>query len=107
MSEQLSSKVISETVQTAKTPFSLKKKLLIGGGILLVLIMVGFNVYRIKNKDVVEVSAARVTDQHLVEKIPASGNVATNDKEIIYSEVSGTVRESVCKWVTRSRPGRS
>jgi len=92
LSEQISSNVISKTVKAAKTSFTLKKKLLIAGGILLVLIMVGFNVYRIKTKDIVEVSAARVTDQHLVEKIPASGNVVANDKEIIYSEVSGTVK---------------
>ena len=92
MSKQVSSNSIPEAGQRTKAPFSLKKKLLIGGVILLVLIMVGFNIYRIKNKDVVEVSAARVTDQHLVEKIPASGNVAANDKEIINSEVSGTVK---------------
>jgi len=92
LSEQISSNIISETGKAAKPSFTLKKKLLIGGVILLVLIMVGFNVYRIKNKDVVEVTAARVTEQHLVEKIPASGNVVANDKEIIYSEVSGTVK---------------
>jgi len=92
LSEQVSSNEISDTVQAAKKPISLKKKLLIGGVILLVLTIVGFNVYRIKNKDVVKVSAAQVTDQHLVEKIPASGNVIADDKEIIYSEVSGTVK---------------
>lgn len=92
LSEQVSSNAISETVQAGRTPFSLKKKLLIGAVILLVLTMIGFNVYRIMNRDVVKVSAARVTDQHLVEKIPASGSVTADDKEIIYSEVSGTVK---------------
>lgn len=91
MSEQVSPKAISETVKAARTPFPMKK-LLIGGVILLVLTMVGLNVYRIRNKDVVVVSAGRVTEQHLVENIPASGIVVAGDKEIIYSEVSGTVK---------------
>ncbi len=91
MSEQVSPDSGPKTVQTTRTPFSLKK-LLIAGVILLVLAMAGFNVYRIMNKDVVAVSAARVTEQHLVEMIPASGTVAADDKEIIYSEVSGTVQ---------------
>jgi HlyD family secretion protein len=91
LSEQVSSNAIP-IVKAAKTPFSFKKKLLIGGVILLVLTMIGFNVYRIRNKDVVVVSASRVTDQHLVEKVPASGSVVADDKEIICSEVSGTVK---------------
>jgi len=92
LTQQVSPDSGAETIQAARTPFSLKKKLLIAGAILLVLAMAGFNVYRIMNKDVVAVSASRVTEQHLVEKIPASGTVATDDKEIIYSEVSGTVK---------------
>lgn len=93
MSEQVSPESGANTVQTARKPFSLKKKLLTTGVILLVLVMAGFNAYRIVNKDVVTVSASRVIDQHLVEKVPASGTVVVEDKEVVYSEVSGTVKK--------------
>ncbi|MCX5779375.1 MAG: efflux RND transporter periplasmic adaptor subunit [Firmicutes bacterium] len=92
MSEHKSSDAIPATVKAARTPFSLKKKIVIGAVVLLILTMVGLNVYRIRNKDIVVVSAGRVTEQHLVEKIPASGTVVADDKEIIYSEVNGTVK---------------
>lgn len=91
MPEPATSNVISKTAKT-RAPYPLKKKLLIGSIILLVLIITGFNIYRIRNKDVVVVSAGRVTEQHLTEKIPASGIVAADDKEVVYSEVSGTVK---------------
>lgn len=81
-----------DTWQATKGHFSLKKKLLLGGVVLLVLTMIGFNIYRIRYMDVVMVSSTRVTDQHVVEKVPASGTVVADDKEIIYSEVSGTVK---------------
>lgn len=93
MSDQMSSDPAPETGKKARAPFTLKKKLLIGGAVLLVLIIIGFNIYRIRNKDVVQVAAARVTEKHLVENVPASGNVVAEDKETIYSEVSGTVED--------------
>ncbi|HWP95512.1 MAG TPA: efflux RND transporter periplasmic adaptor subunit [Syntrophomonadaceae bacterium] len=92
MSEEASSDLVKDTGKALKKPYSLKKKLLIGGAILLVLSMIGFNIYRVKNKDVVQVSASKVVEKHLVEKVPASGNVVAVDREIIFSEVSGTVK---------------
>ncbi|MHB8124994.1 MAG: efflux RND transporter periplasmic adaptor subunit [Desulfitobacteriaceae bacterium] len=91
MSLQVSSDLIPD--KGTKTSFSLKKKFLIVGAILLVLIMVGLNIYRIKNKDVVKVSASRASEKHLVEKVPASGNVVAADRKIVFSEVSGTVKD--------------
>ncbi|MEQ8236431.1 MAG: efflux RND transporter periplasmic adaptor subunit [Syntrophomonadaceae bacterium] len=91
MAEQ-SSNSNPDTLQAGKKPLSLKKKLLLAGVVLLVLTMIGFNIYRIRYKDVVVVSTARVSDQHVVEKVPASGTVVADDKEIIHSEVSGTIK---------------
>jgi HlyD family secretion protein len=93
LSEQIIPDSGAKTFQAVRKPFSLNKKLLTAGIILLVLAIAGFNVYRIMNKDVVTVSASRVIDQHLVEKIPASGIIVVDDKEVVYSEVSGTVRK--------------
>jgi RND family efflux transporter, MFP subunit len=76
-----------------KPSYSFKKKFFIVGVILLVLLIVGFNIYRVKNIDVVKVSVSRVSEQHLVEKVPASGNVVAADRKIIFSEVSGTVKD--------------
>jgi len=90
---------LSEQVSSNKIPksgilstYSLKKKLVIAGAILLVLIMVGLNIYRVTNKDVVKVAASRVSEKHLVETVPASGKVVAADREIVFSEVTGTVK---------------
>lgn len=69
------------------------KKILIGGGIgLLVLALIIVNVYRITQKDVVKVDMAKVTQTQLVEKVPASGTIVAADKEVLFSEASGTVK---------------
>jgi HlyD family secretion protein len=93
-------KILSEQVLSDKIPdsgilstYSLKKKLVITGAILLLLVIVGLNIYRVTNKDVVKVSASRVSEQHLVETVPASGKVVAADREIVCSEVTGTVKD--------------
>lgn len=91
MTEQVSSNLIPSGGPRKSTSF--KKKLLITGAILLVLVMVGLNIYRIKNKDVVQVSASRVNEKHLMEKVPASGYVVAEDRESVISEVTGTVKK--------------
>lgn len=69
------------------------KKILIGGGIgLLVLVLVIVNIFRITQKDVVKVDMAKVTQTQLVEKVPASGKIVAADKEVIFSEASGMVK---------------
>lgn len=75
-----------------RTPSSLKKKILIAGVVIFVLIVSGINIYRVANQGVVRVSAARVSEEHLAEKVPASGIVEAADREIVYSEVFGTVK---------------
>jgi len=77
---------------TSSSPRSTKKRFLIAGVILLVLLVVSLNIYRIMNKDVVKVSVATVSQQHLVEKVPAAGKVVAADREMILSEVTGTVK---------------
>lgn len=91
MSGQVSANSISDP--GIPSTYSLKKKLFIAGAILLVLTMVGLNIYRVINKDVVKVSASRVSEQHLVETVPASGKVAAADREVVFSEVTGIVKE--------------
>ncbi|MEQ8201364.1 MAG: efflux RND transporter periplasmic adaptor subunit [Syntrophomonadaceae bacterium] len=89
MSGQVSTDNIpAAPISSARSP---KKRFLVAGAILLVLIVVGLNIYRVMNKDVIKVSVAAVSEQHLVEKVPASGKVAATDREIILSEVTGTV----------------
>ncbi len=91
----MSGQVLANSISDSAIPskYSLKKKLLIGGVTLLVLIMVGLNIYRVINKDVVKVSASRVSEQHLVETVPASGKVSAADREVVFSEVTGIVKE--------------
>ena len=90
MTEQVSANLIPSGGPRKSTSY--KKILLITGAILLVLVMVGLNIYRINNKDVVQVSASRVSEKHLMEKVPASGHVVADDRESVFSEVTGTVK---------------
>ena len=90
MSEQVSSDKIPKS--GILSTYSLKKKLVISGAILIVLIMVGLNIYRVINKDVVQVAASRVSEKHLVESVPASGKIVAADREIVFSEETGTVK---------------
>lgn len=89
MSEQLPNETIAAPISSS---WSTRKRFLVAGIILLGLIVVGLNIYRIMNKDVVKVSAATVSEQHLVEKVPAAGKVIAADREMILSEVTGTVK---------------
>lgn len=90
MSELTSTEITAAA--TSSSPRSTKKRFLIAGVILLVLLVVSLNIYRIMNKDVVKVSVATVSQQHLVEKVPAAGKVVAADREMILSEVTGTVK---------------
>ncbi|ODA42916.1 efflux RND transporter periplasmic adaptor subunit [Desulfosporosinus sp. BG] len=95
MTEQVASEQLASNLIPSRGPrqsASFKKILLVAGAILLVSVLVGLNIYRINNKDVEQVSVSRVNEKHLVEKVPASGNVVTNDRETVFSEVSGTVK---------------
>lgn len=83
----------SETRATPQEKRRPLKKILIGGGIgLIVLTLIFVNVYRITQKDVVKVDMAKVTQTQLVEKVPASGKIVAADREVLFSEASGMVK---------------
>ncbi|MEQ8174961.1 MAG: efflux RND transporter periplasmic adaptor subunit [Syntrophomonadaceae bacterium] len=69
-----------------------KKIFIISGAVLLVLVLIIVNIYRVTQKDVVKVDMAKVTQTQLVEKVPASGKIVAADKEVLFSEASGMVK---------------
>lgn len=69
-----------------------KKILAISGIVLLAVTLITVNVYRVAQKDVVQVSTARVTRKLLIEKVPAEGRVTAPDKEVLLSEAAGVVK---------------
>ncbi|WP_242823021.1 efflux RND transporter periplasmic adaptor subunit [Syntrophobotulus glycolicus] len=95
------------TGKEMKTSRSLKKKILVIGLILLVLLIVGLNVYRFYYKDVIPVAVSPVSEKNLVEKVPASGNVVAADREIVYSQASGTVENIHVKMGQKVTAGQA
>ena len=84
----------------------LTKRNLIIVGVLLLIAVVGINVYRVQNKDVVKVKTASVTEQKLVQTVLASGKVVATDKKVIYSQVTGTVKKIHVKMGQEVQPGQ-
>jgi len=85
---------------------SLRKKILISGAVVLALIVIGLNVYRVANQGVVGVSVASVSEEHLVEKVPASGIVEAADREIVMSAVMGSVKNIQVKMGDNVKAGQ-
>lgn len=108
MSAMLKARV-SDLITESKGKLSgpLKKKLLIAGIIVLVILIVCLNIYRFFYKDVVPVSASLVSEKNIVEKIPASGNVLAAEKDTIYSQTSGTVRDIHVKMGEKVTAGQA
>ncbi|MGI6548666.1 MAG: efflux RND transporter periplasmic adaptor subunit [Syntrophomonadales bacterium] len=89
-----------------KVKMLLTKRNLIIVGVLLLIAVVGINVYRVQNKDVVKVKTASVTEQKLVQTVLASGKVVATDKKVIYSQVTGTVKKIHVKMGQEVQPGQ-
>ncbi len=70
-----------------------KKFLIIAGVLLLVGLIVGLNVYRSGQKAGLEVKTSTVGESKMIETVLASGKVNTAQKEVLYSQVSGTVKK--------------
>lgn len=83
-----------------------KRNIIIVGVLLLIALIVGINIYRIRDKDVVTVKTASVTEQKLVQTVLASGKVVAIDKKVIYSQVSGTVKRVHVKMGQEVHPGQ-
>ncbi|MGE5405621.1 MAG: HlyD family secretion protein, partial [Candidatus Saccharibacteria bacterium] len=76
-----------------KEPFFTKKKLIIIGVVLFVGLVVGLNIYRANSEEVVSVKTAEVKQTKLVQTVLASGKVAAADREVLYSQVTGSVKK--------------
>ncbi|MGE5417247.1 MAG: HlyD family secretion protein, partial [Acidobacteriota bacterium] len=83
-----------------------KRNLIIIGVVTLIAAVVGLNIYRSGQKDVVSVKTTVVKQRKLVEKVPASGKVFTSQKEVIYSQVTGTVKKVNVKLGDSVKPGQ-
>ncbi|HNX93387.1 MAG TPA: biotin/lipoyl-binding protein, partial [Syntrophomonas sp.] len=70
-----------------------KKTLIIIGVILIIGLVVGLNIYRSGQKAGIKVKSHEVKETKLVETVLASGKVSAPDKEVIYSEVSASVKK--------------
>lgn len=81
----------SEVVE-GKKRFS-KKFLIIAGIILLIGAIIGLNIYRSGQKAGIQVKSSTVKESRMVETVLASGKVTADEKEVIYSEVSGSVKK--------------
>jgi len=95
----------SETVKEKK-PFPLRKAIIIGVVVLVLASIIGLNVYRAKNKDVVKVQTAEVKTKALVENVLASGKVSALEKESIYSRVTGSITKVHVKMGQEVKPGQ-
>ncbi len=84
----------------------LTKRNLIIVGVMFLITVVGINVYRVQNKDVVKVKTASVKEQKLVQTVLASGKVVATDKKVIYSQVTGTVKKIHVKMGQEVQPGQ-
>ena len=83
-----------------------KRNLIIMGVLLLVAVVVGVNVYRVRGKDVVTVKTAAVTQKKLVQTVLASGKVVATEKKVIYSQVTGSVKKIHVKLGQEVKPGQ-
>lgn len=70
-----------------------KKTLIIIGVIVIIGLIVGLNIYRSGQKAGIKVKSQEVKETKLVETVLASGKVSAPDKEVIYSEVSASVKK--------------
>lgn len=95
----------NETIKE-KTPFPLRKTIIISVVVLLLVSIVGINIYRAKNKDVVSIQTAEVKNKALVEDVLASGKVSALEKESIYSRVTGSITKINVKMGQEVKPGQ-
>ena len=86
--------------------FFTKRNIIIVGVLLLIALVVGINVFRIRGKDVVALKTASVAEQKLVQTVLASGKVVAIDKKVIYSQVTGTVKRVHVKMGQEVQPGQ-
>ncbi|MGI6513621.1 MAG: efflux RND transporter periplasmic adaptor subunit [Syntrophomonadaceae bacterium] len=83
-----------------------RRNLIISGVLLLIALVVGLNIYRVMNRDVIKVQTAKVTEQKMVQTVLASGRVMAVDKSVIYSQVTGTVKKIHVKLGQEVQPGQ-
>lgn len=76
----------------AKKRFT-KKFWIITGVILLIGLIIGLNIYRSGQKAGIEVKSSTVRETKMVETVLASGKVNAAEKEIVYSQVSASVKK--------------
>ncbi|MGE5417029.1 MAG: efflux RND transporter periplasmic adaptor subunit [Acidobacteriota bacterium] len=91
---------------TVKQPFFTKKSLIIIGVILFIALVVGLNIYRANSEEVVSVKTAEVKQTKLVQTVLASGRVAAADREVLYSQVTGSVKKINVKLGQKVIPGQ-
>lgn len=94
----------SEVVEGKK--WFTKKVWIITGVILLIGAMVGLNIYRSGQKAGIQVKSSPVKEARMVETVLASGKVTANEKEVIYSEVSGSVKKIHVKLGQQVKAGQ-
>lgn len=95
----------NETV-IEKKPFPLRKTIIISIVVLLLASIVGLNIYRANNKDVVKVQTTEVKTRALVENVLASGKVSATEKDSIYSRVTGSIANVKVKMGQQVKAGQ-
>lgn len=95
----------NEIIQEKKV-FPLRKTIIIGLVVLILGSMIGINIYRANNKDVVKVQTAEVKTKALVENVLASGKISALEKEAIYSRVTGSITRVNVKMGQDVKPGQ-
>ncbi len=70
-----------------------KKAWIIIGILVIVGLIVGLNIYRSGQKTGIEVKTSQIRETKMVETVLASGKVTTAEKEMLYSQVSGSVKK--------------
>lgn len=98
--------VPSETKPSLKDRIFTKKTLIIAGIVLVVGVVAGLNIYRYSKTDAITVKTSAVTEKKLVETVLSSGKVITENKEIIYSQVVGTVKHVRVALGESVKPGQ-
>lgn len=87
--------VLENQIESAavKQSFFTKKKLIVIGAILFIGLVVCLNIYRANSEEVVSVKTAEVKQAKLIQTVLASGKVAAADREVLYSQVTGSVKK--------------
>lgn len=82
-----------------------RKTLLLGGVILLILLLVGVNLYKIKNPPAIIVETAKVEQRRIQASVLATGLVRVQQPEVITAVTGGKVKEVLVKVGQEVAPG--